>query len=1251
MDFTVADVDALVRHFCINPRTAQYGPYRPIGGDAAPLKRTVAIAGSLYRYRLVDAEKRPVDLQIYTGIVGLGGLLWEQEVRILLRVAAAGHPGLPTILGGGFQDSAGVAQAVDRPGAPGVAFVATRGASYDLATEGSIAYLAEPTPERRTEALRHFFVLAEALGELHDLGLCHRNLWPGAIDVDDNDDSRGPELRIARFEMSALLANLVNADVVTKGGDSGHASLRALYLENQHPQSLAYCPPERAAFLFPSDRHVTRIEDEKGDVYSFGMMVAEWFAGPIPAELVPRPDSSASEAEARFQVLRAHMRDRLGPKSDVPQPLADLLSAMLAESRESRPTSSEVLLTLTRERSRILAHWREDQRDRQIYVAFMPSKAESTLYRWGWIEHPPSEPAGRDQAQALIETDLAKARLYHAPHGAEPFVRGEDPELLREAKHLLLGARAAWFCTPYRPKTTMGRLDAPMDNVLVIKYVAPRDRHTVRNRLADLFRTSPPVRLQGIKALPTDTDREELKALVADGVPWSELLLGVGAGRVATPEELKYEQAIDWLLEYQGVELRARTYACTVAPAGDRSVVVEYDSSRDVPWTAQSPLLGKFSDDPKLRPQLGEFFGDLAGEGGSEVQLVPDVGGRPGNYRESLRGYVTRENGRDRVRVQLSSQSLPPGRTLYWIRPADFRGTEIALQRQMDGRWGLINNRPLLAQLRNPSSIRMLPYRWSHVGNRLQGQDGPTAVRSLLTHEPFFALQGPPGTGKTTVAAEAVAAYLHAHPGARVLVSAQSNFALDHLALRILRRVNAVDDQGQPTGNWDGVALRIAPREDDKQRIDDVMKGWTGGQLAERRAEQIRARQPEGRDIGPHTRVVLSDWHRLLAGQGDENVLPELGDRMRRASNLIFATCSMATSENVTPSGTRSSVDWVIVEEAAKAWPTELAVPLCRGTRWTLIGDHRQLPAHRRSDIERFLKSCVGDPDEHVALSEADCDTYLEAFDLFRALFGGGQGAGSPPATRPTRVNRPLATLRSQYRMRAPIREVVSRVFYPVEGPPREANGLRPGSLADGTQIAEVPLDGRHWLSGKSLVWLDTEGVADCEDEPQWRNSGEARIVRRVVEELTGAFRPGTGAGTPSLAVLSPYRRQNQLLEQYDVLRSKLYTVHAFQGREADVVVVSLVRDRTRSNRSAPWAGLGHLTSPELANVLLSRAQKLLVVVGRFNHFVASGRPPSPEEADQPEFRGAFWPDVCTAFRTYGDIVRAADLYPWQGES
>ena len=66
--------------------------------------------------------------------------------------------------------------------------------------------------------------------------------------------------------------------------------------------------------------------------------------------------------------------------------------------------------------------------------------------------------------------------------------------------------------------------------------------------------------------------------------------------------------------------------------------------------------------------------------------------------------------------------------------------------------------------------------------------------------------------------------------------------------------------------------------------------------------------------------------------------------------------------------------------------------------------------------------------------------------------------------------------------------------------------------------------------------------------------------------------------------------------------RIGVFTVDSFQGRQASVIVVSLVRNNTeREIKNA----FGFLTEHERINVMMSRAEKLLVLVGAWDFFRA----------------------------------------------
>lgn len=65
------------------------------------------------------------------------------------------------------------------------------------------------------------------------------------------------------------------------------------------------------------------------------------------------------------------------------------------------------------------------------------------------------------------------------------------------------------------------------------------------------------------------------------------------------------------------------------------------------------------------------------------------------------------------------------------------------------------------------------------------GEDKKRAVRQALAAHDLFLLQGPPGTGKTTTLAEIILQIFKVKPDARILVSSQSNVAVNHVLSRV----------------------------------------------------------------------------------------------------------------------------------------------------------------------------------------------------------------------------------------------------------------------------------------------------------------------------------------------------------------------------------------------------------------------------------------------------------------------------------
>ena len=167
-------------------------------------------------------------------------------------------------------------------------------------------------------------------------------------------------------------------------------------------------------------------------------------------------------------------------------------------------------------------------------------------------------------------------------------------------------------------------------------------------------------------------------------------------------------------------------------------------------------------------------------------------------------------------------------------------------------------------------------------------------------------------------------------------------------------------------------------------------------------------------------------------------------------------------------------------------------------------------------------------------------------------------------------------------------------------------------------------------LSGKSILWLDTgRGTLSHEESSAGRYTSASELSAITKFLLSFDTEESTDC---DLAILSPYRAQVRRLrkEVYTILDSLpswmrqkdgksldvndiINSVDSFQGNEASVVVVSLVRNNSygfddygnKTHYYSARKSLGFLLEEERMSVLLSRAEQLLVLVGSWDFFAA----------------------------------------------
>jgi AAA domain-containing protein len=273
----------------------------------------------------------------------------------------------------------------------------------------------------------------------------------------------------------------------------------------------------------------------------------------------------------------------------------------------------------------------------------------------------------------------------------------------------------------------------------------------------------------------------------------------------------------------------------------------------------------------------------------------------------------------------------------------------------------------------------------------------------------------------------------------------------------------------------------------------------------------------------------------------------EADDPRVRTAHVVFGTVNriaLACRE-------AEMFDWLILDEANKVRFTE-TLPLLRlAPRWLLVGDHRQLPPVLDESAAAFP---VEDDEARAMVRDASF------FELSWAVL---------PETN-------LVMLDEQYRMAAPIGSYVSVASYD-------------GRLRNSPEMAALrsPLP---WPFNRNLTWLTIRGREKKGGSGSLSNRAEIEAVGRVVRHLQRL-----GLEHLRVAVIAMYQDQvTQLRRELRMVALPglaVDTVDAFEGEEADVVILSLVRSNEAER-------IGFLKKAQRLNVAISRAKQLLVVVG-----------------------------------------------------
>jgi serine/threonine protein kinase len=514
------------------------------------------------------------------------------------------------------------------------------------------------------------------------------------------------------------------------------------------------------------------------------------------------------------------------------------------------------------------------------------------------------------------------------------------------------------------------------------------------------------------------------------------------------------------------------------------------------------------------------------------------------------------------------------------------------------------------------------------------------AIHNALFRSPLTIIQGPPGTGKTTVITEIVFQILSQKPEAKILITSQTNNAVDQVLENLLK--NEI-----PILRLSGIT---APRNESirKHTLDRKLEGWKQ-QVREASEKNFKKEKSKFQELlqsknafaATITDVVLEnkDWkkakekienivnrvHNLkeLHNLPDEeekaiekidkvlgihfseflnlqklhrdwivtiNSLDEksaINQKLVDSIRVIGATCNHIAAKKY--SKYNFEFDYVIMDESGKATTAEALVPIITGKNLIFVGDHRQL--RPMLTTTREVESWLREKFKKEAEELESYDDYFNRASLFEQVI--------------TNIEPDYKTQLTECRRSSTEQiKLTSKCFYELVGDEAIEPVLREMSAEHNLPLAIE----------SSLFFIDTGSHYKSKIDDKSKSSLNEESAK-LIPEILEALNKFEKVKEYSFGVITGYTAQFRLLKRnidkkrqqqkinsickWNKQEEKLTVsvVDRFQGLERDIVIVDLVK-------SGPCLNLGFLEVPNRINVALSRQKKLLLIVGDYNGIV-----------------------------------------------
>lgn len=566
-----------------------------------------------------------------------------------------------------------------------------------------------------------------------------------------------------------------------------------------------------------------------------------------------------------------------------------------------------------------------------------------------------------------------------------------------------------------------------------------------------------------------------------------------------------------------------------------------------------------------------------------------------------------------------------------------------------------VQNRELIHYVFNPTDLQGKYLDFQELTNVYQtdekGNDfvysfnQQKAILNAIHREPLTIIQGPPGTGKTTVITEIVFQILNKNPDAKILITSQTNDAVDNVLDNLLEkeipivRLSGIrkpkpslqkhtldrkiegwkeDVRKKTKANWKPYKEQFKKALEKEiiilLPIFEILssnKQWkVKKQRIEKMLERFNTFKGLEKSLTSETEFITSinsfvkvnfeeyflkqqifkDWLATISSLDENsNINQKLIDSIR----VIGATTNHIASKKYQKYN--FEFDYVIMDESGKATTAEALIPTVLAEKLILVGDHRQLrpmlTANR--EVEKWLREKFKtDTDEFDSW-----DDYFNRPSLFEQVI--------------TKIDDDFKSQLEECRRSSKDQVLLtSKCFY-------EPFGDEP------IKPVERPQEKEHNLDLKidsSIVFLDI-GNSD-KSEIDGNGSSRNKLSAELIPELLNGLDRFDKVKNYTIGIITGYSAQVREIRK--VVRNKvdyrklknvksnnvvISVVDKFQGLEKDIIIFDLVRSQQQT--------LGFLSNANRINVALSRQKKLLIIVGNLDSILSAKPPKDLENTNQ----------------------------------